>query len=687
MNQSEQNYDVVVIGAGSAGLTAAIGAAAVGRRTLLVERDQIGGECTNAGCVPSKALLHHAKDYHHAVTIAGETTKTDSYRTAAFQYVRGKIDEILATESPEHLESLGITVCRGEAEFVAPCVLSVAGVRYRFRHAIVATGSHARTLAIPSLASEKALTNENFFQQEEMPERLLIIGGGPIGLEMGQAAALLGSKVTIVTNENRLASREDEAVANVLADRFAALGITVLLNSEVTGVTQEIANVSSGTKVEFDKVLVAVGRVPNFPAGLKAANIKYDERCILVDNQYRTSNRSVYAVGDVALQLKFTHTASDASRQVIAHLLSRGWLRADRDKAVPKVTYTEPEVAQVGLSHEAALTKYSAEEIRRIEVPFSQLDRSVTDDVADGVLVVIARRLSGTVLGAHIVGPRAGELIGMFTLAIDRKLSLWKLRRLIFAYPTYSLIIQKAGDIFMREQLASLRTDLWRALVRQAPKLIALTFWIGLIFTIEQVRAGADLTYVGALFALLTFLATAWWGPIMYIAAYAFRPLIFFPATLLTISAGVLYGLQWGLLFAFIGALASGNVAYWTGRFFGGGFRLEDTGIGASVSWLRRRPFESLLFMHLFFIPYDLTNYGAGVLRLPWLSYVSATAVGILPGTTAFVLLGASLDLMTLQEEGFSLDLINPAYVAFSIVIFLGAVTLSRVLRRFKAES
>jgi pyruvate/2-oxoglutarate dehydrogenase complex dihydrolipoamide dehydrogenase (E3) component/uncharacterized membrane protein YdjX (TVP38/TMEM64 family) len=686
MNQPEQTYDVVVIGAGSAGLTAAVGAAAVGRRTLLIEREHIGGECTNAGCIPSKALLHHAKTYHHAVTVAGETANSEMYRASAFQYVRSKIDAVLATESTEHLESLGITLCRGEAEFVAPCVLTVAGKRYRFRHAIIATGSRARTLTIRGLTPELTLTNENFFEQTELPPRLLIIGGGPIGLEMGQAAALLGSQVTIVTNEARFASREDEAVANVLAERFAALGITVLLNAEVTEVAGQTAKVSSGTDVDFDKVLVAVGRVPNFPAGLETAKIAYDERCILVDGQYRTSNRSVYAVGDVALPHKFTHTASDASRQVVAHIASRGWLRANRSKAVPKVTYTEPEAAQVGLTYEAALQKYSAEEIRRIEVPLTTLDRAVTDDASAGVLVVVVRRLSGIVLGAHLIGPRAGELITVFTLAIDRNVSLWALRRLIITYPTYSLIIQKAGDVFMREQLADFWPDIVRLCQRHLPKLAALVFWVGLIYLFERFRIQAGLSYGDTVLELITFLTTSFWGPLLYIGVYTLRPLILFPGTPLTILAGVLFGLWFGLVYTMIGATLSAMLAYWVGRFFGRGFRLEDTLIGSSVTWLRQRPFESVLFMRLFFLPYDLVNYGAGVLQVAWFPYLTATIIGIIPGVATFVVLGASIDLASFRANGLSTDIINPAFLALSFAIFIIAVGLSRFLRRFRAE-
>lgn len=483
------NYDVVVIGAGSGGLTAAVGLTKVGKKVLLVEREHIGGECTNAGCVPSKALLHHAKAYYQATTIAGQNTQTNNYRQDAFNYVREKIADFLKDETATTFEKIGITVIIGEAEFTAQNQLKVNNQTYTYKTAIIATGSSPRLTKIAGLDDNLILTNQNIFKLETIPNRTLIIGAGPVGLELGQALALLGSKVTITAIDNEFARLEDPAIRPILRSHFEALNIKIELNAFIQKVENGEAifnrqtddTITATFSVPFDKVLLAIGRIPNLPKGLALAEVKADKFGIQVNNQYQTSNQHIYALGDVAQRLKFTHTADDTARQIVTHIISYGLLRVNKQKAVPKVTYTLPEVAQVGLSWAEAITKFGEDKLMRIEVPFTQNDRAKTESATTGVLVVIARRLSGAVLGAHIIGPTAGEIIALFTLAIDQRLSLWKLRSLIYAYPTYSLIIKKAGDQFLAQQIADLKTDLFRTIKHPNPKLIILILSLGLI--------------------------------------------------------------------------------------------------------------------------------------------------------------------------------------------------------------
>jgi len=690
-----EQFDIVVIGAGSGGLTAAVGFAKVGKRVLLVEREHLGGECTNSGCIPSKALLHHAKAYHQATTIAGTNQKTESYQQEAFTYVRGKINEILADETPEVFEKLGITVVMGEAEFTAPCHIKVRDSVYEYKTAIIATGSSPRLIDVPGLDQDTVLTNQNIFALQAIPGRTLVIGAGPIGLEIGQALALLGSTVTIAAIDTEFARLEDEAIRPILQEKFQSLGITIELNAFIQKVENGCAvfdrkhgDVIADTfRVSFDKILIAVGRVPNVPSGLEAASIKADSRCIMVDSQYRTSNKHVYAIGDVAQRLKFTHAADDTARQVVARVVSRGILRVNKKKAVPKVTYTLPEIAQVGLSWDEAISMFGEDRLMRIEVPFAQSDRAKTDDDTAGLLVVIARRVSGIVIGAHIIGPAAGEILSLFTLAIDQKISLWKLRSLIYAYPTYTLIVKKAGDQFFVRQLGDLKVDLLRTFKRHAPKLIALVFWLSLIYAFQNYRIENDLSYVDVLFSLINFFTSTLWGPVIYIAAYALRPLILFPATLLTALSGTLFGFWWGIVFTVVGENASANFAYWIGRFFGKDMKLENSIVGNWVEALRARPFGTVLFMRLFYVPFDLTNYGSGILKINWPSYFTATLIGIMPGVTTFVALGAALDLQHLKENGLTFDAFDPRFLVLSVVIFIVSLGLSRILKRWHAET
>jgi len=688
-------YDVVVIGAGSGGLTAAVGFAKVGKRVLLVEREHIGGECTNSGCIPSKALLHHAKTYHQATSVAGNTQATEDYRQHAFPYVREKINEILADETPEAFEKMGITVVMGEAIFTAPCHIKVGDIVYDYKTAIIATGSSPRPIEVPGLDQSTVLTNQNIFDLEAIPARTLIVGAGPIGLEMGQALALLGSTVTIATIDTEFARLEDEAIRPILQEQFTSLGITVELNAFIQRVENGAAIfdrkegdvVTDTFAVAFDKVLIAIGRMPNMPDGLKAAGIEFDGHSIMVDSQHRTSNKYVYAVGDVAQRLKFTHTADDSARQVVTRVVSRGLLRVNNKKAVPKVTYTLPEVAQVGYSWNEAVDTFGADSLMRIEVPFTQSDRAKTDNDTTGLLVVITRRLSGAVLGTHIIGPAAGEMLSLFTLAIDRKVSLWKLRSLIYAYPTYSLVVKKAGDQFFARQMGDLKVDLLRVLKRHAPKFIALIFWVSLIVAFQNYRIDNNLSYSDVLLSLIDFFTSTLWGPVIYMLMYALRPLLLFPATLLTALSGTLFGFWWGVVYTVVGENASANFAYWIGRFFGKDMKLENSLIGNWVEALRARPFGTVLFMRLFYVPFDLTNYGSGILKINWRSYFTATLIGIMPGVTTFVALGAALDLEEFSANGLTFDAFDPRFLVLSVAIFIVSLGLSRFLKRWNTNN
>ncbi|MFT5849559.1 MAG: pyruvate/2-oxoglutarate dehydrogenase complex dihydrolipoamide dehydrogenase (E3) component [Patiriisocius sp.] len=689
-----KQYDIVVIGAGSGGLTAAVGFSKVGKKVLLVEKEHIGGECTNSGCVPSKALLHHAKAYHAATLVAGKSTTAESYRKEAFTYVRNKVDAILKEETPEVFEKLGIDVLMGDATFRTKCSVQVGTAVYQYKKAIIATGSSPRMIDVPGLSEKDILTNQNIFELSDVPARLLIVGGGPIGMEMAQAFAMLGSVVTIVERGSDFARLEDAAIRPILQKHFIDLGITIVTSTQITRVDGNTAHfdhmdgeqVTNTFTADFDKALIAVGRIPNLPEGLDNAGIKADQYGVTVDGQYRTSNKHVYAVGDVSQRLKFTHTADDVARQVVARIVSKGWLRVNTKKAVPKVTYTQPEVAQVGLSHEAALSKYSEDEIMRIEVPFTANDRAHTDDDTSGLLVVIARRLNGMVLGAHIIGPSAGELLSVFTLAIDQKISLWKLQKTIFAYPTYSLVIKKAGDYFFATQIGSLKKDLAHQLKKHAPKIFALIFWGIILYSFQQYRITNELSYQDILLQLLNFFTSTIYGPLVYMLLYAIRPIILFPATLLTALSGALFGFWWGIFYTILGENASANFAYWIGRFFGKGLKLEDSLIGNWVEALRSKPFESVLFMRLFYFPFDLTNIGSGVLKVKWVSYALATLIGIMPGLTTFVALGAALDIESFKMDGLTFDAFDPKFVGLSVIIFIVSLGISKTLKRWQAS-
>ncbi len=687
---SDTHYDVIVIGAGSGGLTSAVGFSKVGKKVLLIEREHMGGECTNTGCVPSKALLHHAREYHRATQVAGEGVKSAAFRTDAFAYVRNIIDEILAEETPDVFEKIGIDVIMGEAEFVGTKTIKVADATYTFKTAIIATGSSPRMISVPGLNPADVLTNQNVFDLKSIPEKLLVIGSGPIGMELGQAFAMLGSHVTIASIDSEFARLEDPAIRPIVQRKFKELGIRIELNAHLSEVKNRVAIfdrkegkvVTGSLSVQFDKVLVAIGRVPNLPNGLEVAGIQSEPYGIKVDSQYRTTNASVYALGDVSQRLKFTHTADNIARQVVTRVISKGLLKVRDNKAVPKVTYITPEVAQVGLSYTEALEHYGEENIFRIEAPFSANDRAKTEDTTDGIAIVIAKRLSGRVLGAHIAGPAAGEILSVFTLAIDQKISMWKLRNTIFAYPTYSLIIKKLGDYFFATQIAHLKTDLTHFVKKHALKVIVAALWAVGLYYLYMYQQAQNLSAFETAFVIFDFIALSAWGALIYIAAYTLRPLVFFPGTALTILSGVFFGFWVGTLLTIIAANISAAAAYGIGRFFGGDLKLEKTALGSWIQPLRDNPFESVLITRLIFLPFDLVSFAAGILKIKFIPFVLANFVGTLLGIATFVAVGASLDVEELRTGGISRGVIDLKFLGLSALIFVVSIILSKTLKR-----
>lgn len=682
-----QNYDAVVIGAGSGGLTAAVGLRNIGKSVLLVERDQMGGECTNTGCIPSKALLYHAKSYAAAVAISGTNGHTEDYRRHAFAYVRSVRAEILHTETPATFEKRGITVVPGEAVFTSPSTIAVAGVTYQFHTAIIATGSSPRLLFVPGLVESDILTNQNLFELDDIPKRTLIIGAGPIGLEMGQALSLLGSQVTIIDTGSTLGKLEDSAVADILQTTFSECGINFIGDAHLESVEQKVAQIALGetgemTAVPFDKILIAIGRTPNLPDGLESAAITCTHNGITVTAQYQTSNRRVYALGDCADTFKFTHQADDIARQVVTRIATYGLISV-KTKALPKVTYTEPELAQVGMRETEAVQAFGADRIHRIVVPFTANDRAHTDNNRTGTLVVIVRRLSGKILGAHIAGPAAGELIAVFTLAIDNNLSLWKLRRTIFAYPTYSLIIKKAGDYFFTTQIASLKQDLIHLTKRILPKLLLTLAWIGLLVSLSQYQATHHVSARDIALQLFDTITHTAWGPILYILAYTIRPITFLPGTILTILSGVFFGLWGGIIYTIIGANLSATLAYIIGRYFGSA-KVPGTRslFSRFASACRTKPFMTILTIRLLYLPFDAVNYGAGFLRIPYIPYIVATFVGTLLGITTFVAIGAAVSIEEFRTNGISADTINGTFLLFSAGIFATSLIIARLLKK-----
>lgn len=439
--------DICVIGAGSAGLSLAAGAAAFGVSVVLIEKGEMGGDCLNYGCVPSKALLAAAK-HAHAVREApafGVMAAPDfSVSFAKAQdHVRATIAAIAPNDSQERFVALGVTVLRETARFIGPNTVEAGEHRIRARRFVIATGSSPRVPEIPGLDAVPFFTNETLFANRNRPNHLVIIGGGPIGMEMAQAHCRLGSKVTVIEGSVAL-SKDDPEMAAIVVDRLRAEGVTILEHAKVTrvekGAARGIAAIcqtegGQEQRVEGSHLLLAVGRAPHLEGlGLRQAGIAHSDRGVKVDANLRTTNRRVYAIGDAAGSLQFTHVAGYHASLALRAILFR--LPAKPDTGIiPWATYTDPELAHVGMDEKqarAGLKKFSV-----LRWPFHENDRAQAERTTIGHVKVIADR-KGRVRGVTIVGAHAGELIAFWALAIANRMTLRQIMAAVLPYPTLS---------------------------------------------------------------------------------------------------------------------------------------------------------------------------------------------------------------------------------------------------------
>ncbi|KQS90396.1 MULTISPECIES: dihydrolipoyl dehydrogenase family protein [unclassified Rhizobium] len=442
--------DICVIGAGSAGLSVAAGAAAFGVPVVLIERDRMGGDCLNHGCVPSKALIAAAK-HAHAVRQAAAFGVGAGEPVIDFEkvqaHVQGVIAAIAPNDSVERFTALGVQVIKGEARFVDGDTVAVGDVTIRARRFVIATGSSTILPPIPGLAEIDYLTNESLFDLKQLPEHLLIIGGGPVGLEMAQAHRRLGAAVTVIDVRDALAGDDPELV-RIVIDKLRDEGITLFENTHVLaagqtahGIWLQCENGEGAHMVEGSAVLLAAGRRGNTVGlELQAAGIRETARGLAVDTRMRTDNRRVYAIGDVAGGPQFTHMANYHASLVLREILFRLPVHENRD-ILPRTLFTEPEMASVGLTEEEARRRY--DHVKVLRWPYSENDRAQAERATSGLIkIVVGRR--GRILGVGIVGAGAAEMINMWSMVIANGQRLRHIRNVIAPYPTMSEIGKRA---------------------------------------------------------------------------------------------------------------------------------------------------------------------------------------------------------------------------------------------------
>jgi pyruvate/2-oxoglutarate dehydrogenase complex dihydrolipoamide dehydrogenase (E3) component len=457
------HYNLVVVGGGTAGLVTAAGAAGLGAKVALVERHLMGGDCLNVGCVPSKALLRAARaaaqvrDARRFGVVVPEGVRVDF--AAVMERVRRLRAEIAPHDSAERFRSLGIDVFLGNGRFTAADTLMVGDRTLRFRRAVICTGGRAALPPIPGLSEAGALTNETVFSLTELPPRLAVIGAGPIGCELAQAFARIGSRVTLLEVLPQILSKEDRDAATIVKAALLRDGIEILTAVKIVAVeqrgTEKALRLEGRPDVVVDAILVGAGRVPNVEGmGLEAAGVTYDpKKGVHVDDQLRTSSPHIYAAGDVCSRFQFTHMADALARIVIQNALFLGRKKASA-LTIPWCTYTDPEIAHVGLYEQEATergipTKTFVQELRDV-------DRAILDGETDGFVKVLVRAGSDRTLGATIVAAHAGDLISELTLAMVGKLGLGTIASTIHPYPTQGEAIKKIGDAYNRTRLTRL---------------------------------------------------------------------------------------------------------------------------------------------------------------------------------------------------------------------------------------
>ncbi len=459
---ARDRYHLVAIGAGAGGLISAAIAAGAGAKVALIERHLLGGDCLNVGCVPSKGVISAARAWHTAHHAAeefgGPKVSGDGDFAQAMARMRRLRADISPIDSAERYTSLGVDVFLGPATFLSGNTIEVDGQQLRFRRAVIATGARAAAPSIPGLEEAGYLDNETIFALIERPARLIVIGAGPIGCEMAQSFARFGTEVTILDRADHVLPREDRDAAEIVQRSMADDGVRYVPGAHITRVERSgddrVVHFEQGgesMRTVGDHILVAVGRAPNVEGlGLEKAGVKYERHGVVVDDNLRTSNGSIFAVGDICSKQKFTHAADAQAKIAVGNALFFGRGKVS-SLVMPWATYTSPEIAHVGHYEEDA--RKAGFDVNTITVPLAENDRAVLDGEADGFFRVHLKRGSDRILGATLVAAHAGDMIGEVALAVTHRLGLKKIASTIHPYPTQGEVFKRAAGEYQKTRL------------------------------------------------------------------------------------------------------------------------------------------------------------------------------------------------------------------------------------------
>ena len=451
-----EKFDVIIIGGGPAGLVASKVLVAFGKKTAIVERAKLGGDCTHSGCVPSKTLLKSASAYFHSKNLHKYGLSSDDFTidtSKVLLHVRSVIDEIYAHETPEVFEKAGVNIIEGDAKFSSENEIVVNDETYYADKFIIATGSFPSLPDIKGIKDIEYLTNENLFLQDSIPSSLIVVGMGAIGIEMATAFSRLGSKVTLVSRSQGILKQNDEELSQILLTQLQKEGIEFINNASFEKLTQSDEQISlhvNNKTITTQKILFATGRLANVDLNLESADVDYDKNGIKVDEYLQTSNPNIYAIGDVSTKYKFTHIA-EQNAIIAASNIGLPIRKKVSYEHIGWCIYSEPELAQIGLNEKEAKQQYG-EKVKVYKMEYKNTDRGYTDVEKVG-LIKVSVLTNGKIVGASILGSRAGELIHQLQFAKSFNISFDKLSKMVYIYPTFADLIKQPAKKFYIDKL------------------------------------------------------------------------------------------------------------------------------------------------------------------------------------------------------------------------------------------
>ena len=666
-------FDCIVIGAGSGGLTVARGLARAGKKVLLIEKGEIGGDCTNVGCVPSKALLSYVREH------PGCGLKD------ALIHARTLRQEIRDSESIDALSKEGIDVIHGEAHFINAHIVQANDVQYTARKIVIAIGSRPQRIEMPGAREGSVITNEAFFELQDGSDDLVIVGGGYIGCELAEAAARAGSRVTIIQRDSHLIPREEIASSKYIEEYLRAIGVTIHTGASIASIHNSHVQIKDAASheypVTYSHILTALGRTPVLDSlHLGAAGIAI-EKGIVTNAFCQTSVPHIYAIGDcVEGNPSFTHWANNEGRSVVRNILFPYWKTSYRHEPLPTTLYTGVEIARVGKTQQELLKEYSKDMLITVRVDASTNDRAHITQKSEGFVMLHALRATGRILGGTIALHGAGEILPRLTQALRGGENASSLSRQVFAYPTHADLLKRAADAVVIERITHPQSVIRAFLTTFGTRIFASGIWLSIITSFMYAKAQSGMSTLDLLKAFITFVSTHPLGPLLYILCYSLRPLLFIPATLLTFASGVLFGLWYGLALTIVAETSSAMVAYTMARTVAAGSMLR-TRLGEQLKDLLQTDLAThLLITRFAFLPFDAVNFICGALKISPFTFFWTTFVGIIPGAFVFILAGTSVDRVAFLTD-FTVHIqTGPLLIAGALLIL--CLIVAKVLKR-----